>query len=266
MDSRQLNAFIAVFEERNITAAAQRLHLSQPALSGTIKSLESLLGAQLFERQARGVAVTDEARILYPQARRLVAQTESMARQFRQDARLAELRIGIEGEIAGAHLRAFVARARQAVPNLLLHLLEGCVGDARLATEDERCEDELFVPLWDDPYAIALPVDAAESAAPHWIVCPDHPSHQRLLPYYGAAAGAPAAQAGSLRLALELAAAGVGACIAPRSLIAQQPGVAAQDLDGLALSRRVGLCYAAQALDKPALALLAEQLRGAAGG
>ncbi|RBN01022.1 LysR family transcriptional regulator, partial [Klebsiella pneumoniae] len=40
MDSRQLNAFIAVFEERNITAAAQRLHLSQPALSGTIKSLE----------------------------------------------------------------------------------------------------------------------------------------------------------------------------------------------------------------------------------
>ncbi len=85
MDSRQLNAFIAVFEERNITAAAQRLHLSQPALSGTIKSLESLLGAQLFERQARGVSVTDEARILYPQARRLVAQTESMARQFRQD-------------------------------------------------------------------------------------------------------------------------------------------------------------------------------------
>ncbi|WP_122604043.1 LysR family transcriptional regulator, partial [Pseudomonas viridiflava] len=94
------------FEERNITAAAQRLHLSQPALSGTIKSLESLLGAQLFERQARGVSVTDAARILYPQARRLVAQTESMTRQFRQDARVAEPRIGIEGEIAGAHIRA----------------------------------------------------------------------------------------------------------------------------------------------------------------
>ena len=58
-----------------------------------------------------------------------------------------------------------MARARQAVPNLLLHLLEGCVGDARLATEDERCEDELFVPLWDDPYAIALPAEASDGAA-----------------------------------------------------------------------------------------------------
>lgn len=263
MDSRQLNAFIAVFEERNITAAAQRLHLSQPALSGTIKSLESLLGAQLFERQARGVSVTDAARILYPQARRLVAQTESMTRQFRQDARVAELRIGIEGEIAGAHIRAFVARARQAVPNLQLHLLEGCTGDARLATEDERCEDELFLPLWNDPYAIASPADAPADAMPDWIVCPDHPSHQRLLPYYGAAANTPAAQAASLRLALELAGAGVGACIAPRSLVDQQGGVAARALDGLALSRRVGLCYAAQALDTPALALLAEQLGNA---
>lgn len=263
MDSRQLNAFIAVFEERNITAAAQRLHLSQPALSGTIKSLESLLGTQLFERQARGVSVTDEARILYPQARRIVAQTESMTRQFRQDARVAELRIGIEGEISGAHIRAFVALARQAVPNLQLHLLEGCTGDARLATEDERCEDELFLPLWNDPYAIASPRERAEDAAPEWIVCPDHPSHQRLLPYYGASANAPAAQAGSLRLALELAGAGVGACVAPRSLIEQQAGVAARDIDGLALSRRIGLCYAVQALDQPALALLAEQLSGA---
>lgn len=265
MDSRQLNAFIAVFEERNITAAAQRLHLSQPALSGTIKALEGVLGTQLFERQARGVSVTDAARILYPQARRLVAQTESMARQFCQDARLAQLRIGVEGEIAGAHVRAFVAQARQAVPNLMLLLLEGCVGDARLATEDERCEDELFVPLWDDPYAIAMPLDAG-TAAPAWIVCPDHPSHQRLLPYYGAAANAPAGQAGSLRLALELVAAGVGACVAPHSLIAQQADVAIHDLDGLALSRRIGLCYAAQALDKPALALLTEHLREAGQG
>ncbi|MCH1999595.1 LysR substrate-binding domain-containing protein, partial [Achromobacter xylosoxidans] len=106
----------------------------------------------------------------------------------------------------------------------------------------------------------------AGTAAPAWIVCPDHPSHQRLLPYYGAAANAPAGQAGSLRLALELVAAGVGACVAPHSLIAQQADVAIHDLDGLALSRRIGLCYAAQALDKPALALLTEHLREAGQG
>ena len=264
MDSRQLNAFIAVFEERNITAAALRLHLSQPALSGTIKSLESLLGTQLFERQARGVSVTDEARILYPQARRIVAQTESMTRQFRQDARTVVIQIGVEGEVAGANIRAFVRRARNAVPNLQLNLVEGCAGDARLATEDERCEDELFLPLHEDPFGIALPADSDADVALDWIVCPAHATHQRLLPYYGAAANAPAAQAGSLRLALELTAAGVGACIAPRSLIAEQAGVRAREADGWELSRRIGLCYAVQSLDKPALAALVEQLREAA--
>ncbi|WZB67765.1 hypothetical protein WJ971_09805 [Achromobacter xylosoxidans] len=42
--------------------------------------------------------------------------------------------------------------------------------------------------------------------------------------------------------------------------------MAIHDLDGLALSRRIGLCYAAQALDKPALALLTEHLREAGQG
>ncbi|NMU93966.1 LysR family transcriptional regulator, partial [Achromobacter ruhlandii] len=176
MVERQFNARTAVVAEPNITAAAQRRHRGQPALSGTIKSLEGLLGAQLFERQARGVAVTDEARILYPQARRLVAQTESMARQFRQDARLAELRIGVEGEIAGAHLRAFVARARQAVPNLLLHLLEGCVGDAPPATDDPPRAHALIAPPLADPHALPPPVDADHPPPPPCARCPHPPA------------------------------------------------------------------------------------------
>lgn len=261
MDSRQLKAFVAVFEERNITGAARRLHLSQPALSGTIKSLEDLLGTQLFERQARGVSVTEDARILYPQARRILSQTDSMTRQFRQGANAAEIEIGVEADIASRDVAAFLQLARQAVPTLFVHLLEGCVGDARLSTEDERCEDELFLPVSEDPYVLAVPDGSAEDAVFPWIVCPTHPTHQRLLPYYGAAASAPAAQAGSLRLALELVAAGLGACVAPESLARGHAGVGVRVIDGLQMSRRVGLCYAVQALDKPVLAALAEQLR-----
>lgn len=65
MDIRSLKAFIAVFEERNITQASARLYLSQPALSATIRQLEQELGAELFQRQPRGVDVTDAARLLY---------------------------------------------------------------------------------------------------------------------------------------------------------------------------------------------------------
>ncbi|WP_454675212.1 LysR family transcriptional regulator [Achromobacter pestifer] len=264
MDSRQLKAFVAVFEERNITAAARRLHLSQPALSGTVKSLEDLLGTQLFERLPRGVSVTEDARILYPQARRILSQTDSMTRQFRQGVNVSEIEIGVEADIAGQDVNAFVRLAREAVPSLVVHLLEGCVGDARLSTEDERCEDELFLTLSVDPYVLALPEGSGADATLPWIVCPAHPTHQRLLPYYGAAASTPAAHAGSLRLALELAAAGLGACVAPESLAWRQAGVAVRPIDGLEMSRRVGLCYAVQALDKPVLATLVEQLRGRA--
>ncbi|MGS1009004.1 LysR family transcriptional regulator [Achromobacter anxifer] len=260
MDSRQLKAFVAVFEERNITLAARRLHLSQPALSGTIKSLEDMLGTQLFTRQARGVAVTEDARILYPQARRILSQTDSMTQQFRHGSPASRVEIGVEADIAGPDIAAFMRAAREVVPALFVSLLEGCHGDARLATEDERCEDELFLPLSVDPYVLAMPAGSGADAALPWIVCPNHPTHQRLLPFYGAAANTPAAHAGSLRLALALTAAGAGLCVVPESLARSQAGVETRPLDGLEMSRRVGLCYAVQSLDKAAVATLVERL------
>lgn len=259
MDSRQLKAFVAVFEERNITGAARRLHLSQPALSGTIKSLEDLLGTRLFTRQARGVAVTEDARILYPQARRILSQTDSMTQQFRHGSHASRIEIGVEADIAGPDIAAFMLAAGEVVPALFVSLLEGCDGDARLAAEDDRCEDELFLPLSVDPYVLALP-EGSDAALP-WIMCPNHPTHQRLLPFYGAAANMPAAHAGSLRLALALTAAGAGMCVAPESLARSQSGVEIRPIEGLEMSRRIGLCYAVQSLDKSAVAMLVERFR-----
>ena len=74
MDVRTLRAFVAVFEERNITAAATRLFITQPTLSTTIKTLEDELGVTLFVRQARGVEGTEAAHRLYPRAKRLIAE------------------------------------------------------------------------------------------------------------------------------------------------------------------------------------------------
>lgn len=70
-DVRHLKGFLAVFEERSITSVAQRLFVSQQTLSVTIKQLEEEVGVRLFVRQSHGVDVSDEARVLYPQARRL---------------------------------------------------------------------------------------------------------------------------------------------------------------------------------------------------
>ena len=55
---RELECFVAVAEELSFTKAARRLHLAQPPLSRHIRVLEEKMGAPLFERSQRGVALT----------------------------------------------------------------------------------------------------------------------------------------------------------------------------------------------------------------
>ena len=131
MDIRHLKAFLAVFEERNITLAAQRLHVAQPSLSVTIRQLEEELGVELFLRQARGVEVSEQARALYPQAQRMVAEAEALSRQFVEGRQQVTLQLGIEADIAASQVESFIRMACAALPPLQLTLLEGCAGDAR---------------------------------------------------------------------------------------------------------------------------------------
>lgn len=250
MDYRQLRAFIAVFEERNITAAARAIHLSQPALSGSIKALEDALGTTLFVRKPRGVEVTEDARALYPEAQRMVAEASRLLTRFRSDRVRAALQIGVEQDVSSAVVKKVVQAAAAITPAVRLQLATGCMGAARLASEDLRCEDELFLPLHSDLYVLARPVaeQGSDTAPMHWITCPAHPSHQRLLPFYGVAGSAPVAEADTFTLALEMVAAGLGTAIVPESLAAEHRGVHVEALPQLDLRRRIGLCYSAQAL------------------
>jgi DNA-binding transcriptional LysR family regulator len=68
-DLRQLSFFAAVVEEGQITRAAKKLHVAQPALSQTIAKLEEAVGFQLFERHARGVSLTAAGAAFYEKAR-----------------------------------------------------------------------------------------------------------------------------------------------------------------------------------------------------
>jgi DNA-binding transcriptional LysR family regulator len=77
---RQIEYFLAVAREGQMTRAAHRLHLAQPALSHSIAQLESQLGVALFERHARGVSLTPAGRAFLVKARTTVADwTEAIA-------------------------------------------------------------------------------------------------------------------------------------------------------------------------------------------
>lgn len=270
MDYRQLHAFIAVFEERNITGAARRLCLTQPALSATIKMLEEDLGTSLFRRLPRGVEVTEDARILYPHARRMVAELDTLTRSFRREGNRQPLTIGIEHDIANNQITGFLRHIHDPEFGLLVTLEPGCTGDIRFGCEELRCEDELFLPLNIEPFVLSIPADhrLAEKATVTasdlhdlcWIMCPGLSSHQRLLPVYGATANSPAANAGTFSLALSLVTQGLGVAIVPESLAREHAQVVIRPLPGHPLSRRTGVCYAVQSLSFPAVEKLIQHL------
>ncbi|WP_442790343.1 LysR family transcriptional regulator [Nocardia sp. CDC153] len=69
VELRQLRAFVAVAEELNFGRAAQRLYVTQPALSRTIRALEKLVGCDLFHRNTRSVNLTSAGTALLEHAR-----------------------------------------------------------------------------------------------------------------------------------------------------------------------------------------------------
>ena len=82
MDTRQLAAFCAVVERKSFSQAAERLGLSQPAVSLQIRSLEQRLGQQLFDRSGRRVEPTEAGLRLYRGAQKMLALEEQLLEQI----------------------------------------------------------------------------------------------------------------------------------------------------------------------------------------
>ena len=78
MELYQLRGLAAVAELGHLTRAAERLHVSQPALSAQIKALEDELDVVLFERGAGGMALTAAGRELLPEALRVIAAAQTL--------------------------------------------------------------------------------------------------------------------------------------------------------------------------------------------
>lgn len=137
IDLRQLRYFLTVAEELHFGRAAARLHMTQPPLSQAIRALEDMLGADLFDRNRRGVALTAAGAALLPEARRLLAQADQLPGlvQRAADGESGKLVLAFVSSADYSVLPPFLRSYRAAYPQVQIALQE--------ATSDRQLDDLL---------------------------------------------------------------------------------------------------------------------------
>lgn len=167
---RQLQYVDVLAETLSFRRAAERCHVSQPALSAQIAEVESQLGVTLFERSRKHVLLTPAARALLPAVRRAITAADDLrwAAEHERDPDAAAYRIGVIPTISPYLLPRIAPAIAAARPKLRLMWLEDKTETLVQALEDGRIEAALLAleaPLGEvehaelgrDPFVLAVP-------------------------------------------------------------------------------------------------------------
>jgi DNA-binding transcriptional LysR family regulator len=130
-EPQALRAFVAVAREGNVSRAAQRLHLSQPAVSLQLKRLAQTTGLVLFTRTPHGLALTPDGAALLPQAEKALAALADFgqAAQRLHSTVRGRLRIGTILDPEFTRLGAFLKQLVESAPQIETELRQGMSGD-----------------------------------------------------------------------------------------------------------------------------------------
>lgn len=162
---RDLRYFIAVAEELHFTRAAERLFISQPALSKQIRMLERSIGVELLRREGRSVSLSPAGEALLPRARETVAAWDRAVESIEESKRAvaSTLVVGMSTSPGRGLLPAIRSRFGQAAPLAQLKLRQVGWEDPTAGLADQLC-DIAFV--W-------LPIPAQDRYS--WVVLAEEP-------------------------------------------------------------------------------------------
>ncbi len=126
MELRVLNYFVATAQELNMTRAAQKLLVSQPALSRQIADLEGELGVKLFNRQPRHLTLTPAGQYLYEQAKEILTLASKTKSNLQSSAVISgDLTIAAGESFAMQRLMNIVSNIIRDYPTVKIHILSG---------------------------------------------------------------------------------------------------------------------------------------------
>jgi LysR family carnitine catabolism transcriptional activator len=174
MNVKQLRAFLAVAECLSFAQAGERLHLSQPALSLAIKSLEDDLGGQLLARTTRNVSLTPEGETLLPLARQLLADWDNTEELLRQRFTLQMGKVSVAampsfaGNLLPVALKVFRGRyprvnvaVHDVIKEQVLEMVRHRRVELGIGFEPESSNSLVFTPFYMDRFVAVVAADSA---------------------------------------------------------------------------------------------------------
>lgn len=145
MELKHLRHFVAVAEEGNISRAAQKVFLTQSALSRQIKALEEEIGQCLLERHAHSIRLTPAGEILAREARELLQHAVQVLERVRATKQGPLLRIGYAPSLAGGLLSGALERFTRTHPEVRLELLDLSTQEMLSGLDDDRLDVAITV-------------------------------------------------------------------------------------------------------------------------
>ena len=202
MELNRLRSFAAVAEAGHLTRAAEKLHISQPALSAQIKALEDELDLSLFERTSAGMTLTAAGKRLLAEAEKVLAAAQALQAEARslKGAVAGVAKLGTLSDPEFIRLGEFMSTAIERYPQLeiefqheitgvaLEHVREGTL-DASFYYGDIQSPQVAGVALREIGYVVAAPAEWrerieragwSEIAAEPWIMPPEVSTHHQL--------------------------------------------------------------------------------------
>ena len=177
MELANLQAFVAVAEQESFSLAAERLFLTQPAVSKRIATLESELNQRLFDRIGRRIRLTEPGKVLLPRARRIISELEDSRRELANLAGRIEgrVKIGTSHHIGLHRLPSLLRQFTSQYPEVKLDIQflgseDAChgvengeleIGVITLPAEPPpQLESEL---IWSDPLSVVCAIPLPQS-------------------------------------------------------------------------------------------------------
>jgi DNA-binding transcriptional LysR family regulator len=175
MDAHLLEAFVNVIDQGSFSEAAERLHLTQPAISKRLSALENLVGNRLIDRSNRAIRLTDAGARLLPHARRIIDEVHNarLALSDRRGSVAGRLSVIASHHIGLHHLPAWLRRLNREYPEVSLEL-KFMDSESALDLMEKRTAELAFVTL-SESMGSSFEVATRWEDAMAFVASPEHP-------------------------------------------------------------------------------------------